>query len=67
MMRVTCTYAILEVSDAAFTEIKGYLEKAGYQDRIYDGGKLIDMQGIALCPVVKLPVTVEDFKNGTPG
>lgn len=49
-MRVTHTYAVLEVSANAFEEIKTKLEAAGYQDQIHiDGDKvLIDMHGLAL-------------------
>jgi hypothetical protein len=49
---MTYTYAILEVSHAAYTEIKSKLEKAGYSDQFHDDrdgdGVVIDMHGIAL-------------------
>lgn len=47
---MTYTYAILEVSRAAYQEIKQKLEAAGYSDQFHDnGGKLvIDMHGIAV-------------------
>jgi hypothetical protein len=49
---MTYTYAILEISHAAYTEIKAKLEAAGYQDQFYDDrdgdGIVIDMHGIAL-------------------
>ena len=51
-LRMTHTYAILEVSHAAYSEIKALLEAAGYQDQIHDNrdgdGVVIDMHGIAL-------------------
>lgn len=51
-LRSTYTYAILEVSHAAYIEIKGKLEAAGYQDQFHDDrdgdGVVIDMHGIAL-------------------
>ncbi len=46
----TRTYAILELSDGAFEEIKAKLEEAGYQ-HAYDndeGRTIIDMHGIAV-------------------
>ena len=52
MIRSTHTYAILEVSRAAYIEIKEKLEKAGYSDQFHDDrdgdGVVIDMHGIAL-------------------
>jgi len=52
MIRSTYTYAILEVSHAAYTEIKEKLKAAGYSDQFHDGrdgdGVVIDMHGIAL-------------------
>ena len=51
MIRQTHTYAVLEVSRAAYAEIKAKLEGAGYQDQFHndrEDGVLIDMHGIAL-------------------
>ena len=52
MIRSTHTYAILEVSHAAYVEIKSKLEAAGYSDQFHDDregdGVVIDMHGIAL-------------------
>jgi hypothetical protein len=47
------TYAILEVSRAAFDEIYRRLAKANYQHAFhYDDGRIvIDMHGIALAPM----------------
>jgi hypothetical protein len=42
----TRTYAILEVSPAAYAEIRGALEKAGYEHAFHDD--VVDMHGIAL-------------------
>jgi hypothetical protein len=48
---MTHTYAILEISQAAFDEIKTKLEAAGYQHAFEPNAQdvaLIDMHGIAL-------------------
>jgi hypothetical protein len=51
---MTYTYAILNVSHAAYIKIKSKLEAAGYSDRFHDDrygdgdGVVIDMHGIAL-------------------
>lgn len=49
-IRSTYTYAILEVSAAAYDEIRGKLNKAGYSDQFHkdEGAEVIDMHGIAL-------------------
>ena len=46
----TYTYALLELSAAAYTEIKTKLEAAGYADQFdqEDGRIIIDMHGIAV-------------------
>ena len=51
MIRQTHTYAVLEVSRAAYAEIKAKLEAAGYHDQFHKDHKdgiVIDMHGIAL-------------------
>ena len=50
MTRTTHTYAILQVSRAAYDEIQQRLQEAGCYDRVPQGdeGELIDMQGIAV-------------------
>jgi len=52
MIRSTHTYAILEVSSAAYSEIKENLAAAGYSDQFHDDhdgeGVIIDMHGIGL-------------------
>lgn len=50
---MTHTYAVLEISQAAFDEIKAKLEAADYQDQFHRDGKylLIDMHGIAIKPI----------------
>lgn len=49
---MTHTYAILEISTAAYKEIKEKLEAAGYEHAFRDykngDGVVIDMHGIAL-------------------
>ncbi len=49
-MTTTHTYAILEVSQATYDEIKKKLQDAGYQHQIYqdDPDEIVDMFGIAL-------------------
>lgn len=42
------TYSILEISQAAFNEIKQKLEEAGYLHVFH--GEAIDMHGIAVAP-----------------
>lgn len=48
--RVTHTYVILELSSAAYQEIRKKLEAAGYSDQFHedDGREVIDMHGIAV-------------------
>lgn len=49
----THTYAILEISYAAFEEIRASLAKAGYEHQFTkddDGRLVIDMVGLALAP-----------------
>lgn len=50
MIRTTHTYVVLEVSAAAYEEIKAKLAAAGYEDQFHeeDGETLIDMHGIAI-------------------
>jgi len=51
VIRVTHTYAILDVSPELYTEVREKLEAAGYQHAFHDredGGPVIDMHGIAL-------------------
>lgn len=43
----TYTYAIMDVSESAYEEIRSKLIKAGYADQI-DGDGNLDMRGIAL-------------------
>lgn len=47
---MTHTYVILEISSAAYKEIKQKLEAAGYHHVFHEnrGEVVIDMQGIAL-------------------
>jgi hypothetical protein len=49
----THTYAVMEISQSAFDEIKQKLEAAGYQHAIHDDDDklLIDMHGIAVSPI----------------
>lgn len=46
-MKTTHTYALLEISHAAWAEIKAKLLEAGYDHAINEAGE-IDMQGLAL-------------------
>jgi hypothetical protein len=54
MTRATYTYT-MEVSPAAFAEIRDKLIAAGYKDRIHDRGKTLDLHGIALQTVPTAP------------
>jgi hypothetical protein len=47
---VTRTYAVLEISGAAYAEIRDKLQAAGYSDQFCkdDGAEVIDMHGIAV-------------------
>src|SRR5271157_2537363 len=49
-MKQTHSFAILELSPSAFTEIERNLKQAGYSHAIRqeDGREIIDMQGIAV-------------------
>ncbi len=53
-LRSTHTYAELEVSPGAYTEIRGLLEAAGYQHAFSDDGT-IDMHGIGLTTSILKP------------
>jgi hypothetical protein len=58
-MTYTHTYAIMDVSEAAYNEIKKKLEDAGYQHAIHidrDGSVVLDMHGIALAIETLPPV-----------
>ena len=46
----THTYAVLEISDAAYQEIATMLRSAGYDHAFMDNGK-IDMHGLAVASV----------------
>jgi len=63
-VRTTYTYAILNISEAAYEEIRAKLEKAGYQHAFHENedapvSPLIDMHGIALAPEVEMTGTEE--------
>ena len=52
-MSHTYTYALLELSPAAYREIRDKLQEAGYQEQFHaqdDGRIAIDMHGIAVVP-----------------
>ena len=51
------TYAILEVSQAAYDEIRQKLEQAGYQHAFHreSDGEVVDMHGIALRITDRVP------------
>lgn len=58
-IRQTHTYSILEVSAAAYAEIRAKLEEAGYAHAFHDerDGEVVDMHGIALCEQVNASCT----------
>ena len=45
---MTYTYAVLEITPAAFDEIADKLKRAGYGHAIQADGQIADMHGIAL-------------------
>lgn len=49
-MKTTRTYALLEVSQELYDEVKAKFEEAGYESHIDHKRGYIDMQGIALVP-----------------
>lgn len=46
-LNMTHTYVTLDISPAAYDEIRAKLEEAGYQHAFMEGGE-IDMHGLAL-------------------
>ncbi len=50
MHAATHTYAVLQISPAAYREIRTALATAGYEDQFHErrNGEIIDMHGIAL-------------------
>lgn len=65
-MKTTRTYVILEISHAAYMEIRTSLEKAGYQHAFHediDGRPVIDMQGLAVA-TERLPLPKDILVNG---
>ena len=46
-MRVTHTFAVMQLSEAAYGEIRKSLEQAGYDHAFLEDG-LLDMHGIAV-------------------
>ncbi len=63
----THTFAILEVSLEAYTEIRKSLEAAGYRHCFTEskGRSVIDMHGIALATKERLGETVADYRKRT--
>lgn len=56
MLDCTHTFVVMEVSDAAFDEIKTQLELASYQHAIHNDaqrGIVLDMHGIAVARKAK--------------
>ena len=67
---MTRTYAMLELSEAAYEEIKAKLEQAGYQHAFKDNpnapaSPTIDMHGIAIRPEVEM-IGEEESLEGWP-
>lgn len=62
LLEITHTYAILEISETAYVEIREKLAEAGYQHSFRGG--VIDMHGIALTramsPVIEPEPTVNE-------
>ncbi len=65
-MSTTHSYAILEISQASYEEIKASLFKAGYQHAFHkdiDGREVIDMHGLAVA-TERVPTPKTIFVNG---
>lgn len=64
-MRSTHTYALLELSEAAYEEIRTKMEAAGYQHAFHDNpdapaSPRIDMHGIAVVPEIDMTPDTPD-------
>lgn len=66
MIRATHTYAVLEISEAAFQEISQKLRLAGYEHLFGRDGE-VDMQGIALKAQTKEQHEPEDQQADSQG
>jgi hypothetical protein len=69
-MSYAYTYAILEVSDAAYEEIKNRLEIAGYQhtfNQDHEHGIVIDLHGLALAKQKGDSMAKKDAKDKEKG
>jgi hypothetical protein len=64
-MAMTHTYAVLQISDSAYAEIKNALIKAGYSDHLHEDNEkiVIDMHGIALANHQWSPFTSEELRH----
>lgn len=61
MSRVTHTYALLQISQAAYNEIREKLQRNGYSTQFHrnaDGTEVIDMHGLAV--TTKDPQGIQD-------
>jgi hypothetical protein len=64
MIRQTHTFAVLELSEAAYLEISGKLRAAGYEHAFHNDGE-IDMHGIAVaCAEPELHEPPEEISTG---
>lgn len=60
----TRTYALVELSQSAYDEIRTILLKADYDDQLIrraDGRELIDMDGLAVIARIAQPISPEDL------
>jgi hypothetical protein len=64
MSRSTYSFVVLELSPAAFEEIRSKLEAAGYQHQFHveQERTVIDMHGIAVSPPKKAPLENEQTR-----
>lgn len=64
-IKQTHTFSILEISQAAYEEIKGKLIEAGYQQTIMEEGEreVIDMNGIAITAEVFESVDTKNVRR----
>jgi len=61
MTRTTYTYAVLDISDAAYTEIFDKLKAAGYEHAFHEDENriVVDMHGIAIARASVIPESKE--------
>lgn len=66
MIRSTYTYVVLEISAAAYAEIRAKLQAAWYAHAFHnsDGREVIDMHGIAVAPIPEREMPADTVPPG---